>query len=125
MDNKLFVSCIDRYSKYLYVHSITNKLNFHESLKEILTQQFPDCETLMTDNEAIFTSHSTKNLYEKYKIAHFTTLIQHSTSNSQVERVHSTLIELTRCLAKQNSSTPGEEIFNAVRTYNSIIHSYQ
>lgn len=68
-------------------------------------------------------SNSSKALYERYKISHNTTPAQHSTSNGQVERAHSTIIELTRCLAKQHNSTPGNEIFNAVKEYNNTIHS--
>lgn len=67
--------------------------------------------------------NSTKTVYERYKIEHITTPVQHSTSNDQVERVHSTIIELVRCLTKQHSSTSSEEVFNAVKQYNNIIHT--
>lgn len=123
IDHKIYVTCIDRFSKYLYVHSIPSKINFYETLEEIITQNYPQCETIITDNEAIFISNCSKAVFEKYKITHVTTPVQHSTSNAQVERVHSTLIEVTRCLAKENNSTPGEEIFNAVKQYNNTIHS--
>lgn len=49
--------------------------------------------------------------------------VQHSTSNGEVERTHSTLIELIRCLSAQNGTTSSEEIFNAVKAYNETIHS--
>lgn len=123
IDNKLYVSCIDRFSKYLFIHSIHSKVNFHENLEEIIAQNYPNCETIITDNEAIFVSNYSKAVYEKYKIVHVTTPVQHSTSNAQVERAHSTLIELIRCLAKENNSTSSDEIFNAVRAYNNTIHS--
>lgn len=123
IDSKIYVTCIDRFSKYLKIYSIQDKTNFHEKLEEILTQNYPNCESLVTDDESIFVSNSSKALYERYKIVHVTTPAQHSTSNGQVERAHSTIIELTRCLAKQNNSTPGNEIFNAVKEYNNTIHS--
>lgn len=123
IDKKLYVSCIDRFSKYLFIHSIETKVNFHEKLEEIIAQHYPNCETIITDNEAIFVSNYSKYVYEKYKIIHVTTPIQHSISNAQIERAHSTLIELIRCLAKQNNSTSSDEIFNAVRAYNNTIHS--
>lgn len=123
IDNKMYVTCIDRFSKYLSVHCIHSKLNFHEKLEEIITQNYPECETIITDNEAIFISNSSKAVYEKYKIVHVTTPVQHSISNAQVERVHSTLIEIIRCLAKQNNSTAGDEIFNSVKEYNNTIHT--
>lgn len=123
LDRKIYVTCIDRFSKYLRVFLIENKLNFHNKLEEILKQNFPRCKTLITDNESIFVSASSKAVYNKYNIVQTTTPIQHSTSNGQVERSHSTIIELTRCLAKQNNSTPGDEIYNAVKEYNNTIHS--
>lgn len=92
-------------------------------MEEIITQNYPECETIVTDNEGIFISNSSKAVYEKYKITHVTTPIQHSTSNGQVEQAHSTLIELIRCLSKQNNSTSSDEIFNAVKAYNNTIHS--
>lgn len=123
IDNKLYVTSVDRYSKYLIVNPIDSKLNFHEKLEEILTQNYPNCKTLITDNEAVLTSNASKIIYQKYKIAHITTPVQHSTSNGQVERTHSTLIELIRCLSLQNKSSSTEEISNAVKAYNETIHS--
>lgn len=123
IDNKLYVSCVDRYSKYLFLHAITSKLNFQEHLEEIITQTYPHCKTLITDNEAIFCSHAARAIYDKYKITHITTPAQHSTSNGSVERTHSTLIELIRCLCKQNNTASSDEVFNAVKAYNDTIHS--
>lgn len=77
----------------------------------------------MTDNEAVLVSNAAKMIYKKYNIVHITTPVQHSTSNGTVERVHSTLIEIIRCLSKQNDSTSSDEIFNAVKQYNKTIHS--
>lgn len=123
IDNKLYVTSVDRYSKYLLVHAIESKVNFHEKLEEILTQNYPACQTLVTDKEAVFVSNSSRVVYRKYKIMHIMTPIQHSTSNGEVERTHSTLIELIRCLSTQNNSNSTEEIFNAVKAYNETIHS--
>lgn len=123
IDKKLYVTSVDRYSKNLMVHRIENKLNFHEKLEEIITQNYPNCKTIITDNEAIFISNATKIIYQKYKITHVTTPVQHSTSNGQVERTHSTLIELIRCLKTQNSSSATEQIYNATKAYNETIHS--
>lgn len=118
IDNKTYVTSIDRFSKYLCIRSIDPKVNFHETLEEILTQNYPTCETIITDNGGIFVSHPSKAVYDKYGITHVMTPKRHSISNKQVERGHSTMIELARCLAKENSSSPGEEVLNAVRAYN-------
>lgn len=123
IDNKQYVTSVDRYSKYLIIHQIENKLNFQEKLEEILTQNYPNCKYLITDNEAILVSNAAKVIYRKYNINHITAPVQHSTSNGQVERTHSTLIEIIRCLSKQNNTNSSEEIFDAVKAYNETIHS--
>lgn len=123
IDNRFYVTSVDRYSKHLIVNPLESKLNFHVRLEKILTQNYPKCKYLITDNEPIFISNASKIIYQKYRIAHITTPVQHSTTNGQVERTHSTLIELIRCLCKQNNSTPTNEIFNAVKAYNETIHS--
>lgn len=123
IDNKQYVTSVDRYSKYLTIHTIESKLNFQEKLEEILTQNYPNCKYLITDNEPILTSNAANIVYMKYNIKHIKAPIMHSTSNGQVERTHSTLIEIIRCLNKQNNTNSSEEIFNAVRAYNETIHS--
>lgn len=123
IDNKIYVTSVDRYSKYLIIHPIQSKENFHEKLEEILTQNYPKCKTLMTDNEGVLISNAAKFVYRKYGIIHVTTPIQHSTSNGTIERTHSTLIELIRCLSTQNKTSSTEEIFSAVKAYNETIHS--
>lgn len=42
-------------------------------------------------------------IFRAYKIKHFTKPIGHSTTNGQVERVHSTILEIARSLAEQQS----------------------
>lgn len=123
IDNKQYVTSVDRYSKYLLVHLIQNKINFHEKLEEILTQNYPNCKTIITDNEAVLIGNAARAIYQKYGIIHVTTPVQHSTSNGSVERTHSTLIELIRCLSKQNHTSASDEIFNAVKAYNETIHT--
>lgn len=123
IDNKQYVTSVDRYSKYLTIHSIESKLNFQQKLEEILTQNYPKCKQLITDNEAILVSNAAKVIYRKYNITHITAPVQHSTSNGQVERTHSTLIEIIRCLSKQNNTNSSEEIYNAAKEYNRTIHS--
>lgn len=92
-------------------------------LEEILTQSYPDCQTVITDNENVFNSKDSKRVFQKYVIVHISTPVQHSTSNGVVERTHSTLIETIRCLKAQNNSSASDEIYNAVRAYNETIHS--
>lgn len=123
IDNRQYVTSVDRYSKYLTLHSIESKLRFHEKLEEILTQTYPNCKHLITDNEAVLVSNAAQAIYRKYNITHIKAPVQHSTSNGTVERTHSTLIEIIRCLNKQNKTNSSEEIFNAAKQYNATIHS--
>lgn len=123
IDNNQYITSIDRYSKYLKLHQIESKVNFTSKLEEILTQDYPNCKFLITDNEAVLVSNASKMIFNKYNIIHVTTPVQHSKSNGTVERVHSTLIEIIRCLSKQNNSTSSDEIFNAVKEYNNTVHT--
>jgi hypothetical protein len=123
IDNKQYVTSVDRYSKYLLIHMIESKVNFRDKLEEILTQNYPNCKYLITDNEAVLVSNAAKIIYNKYNITHITAPIQHSTSNGQVERTHSTLIEIIRCLKTQNQTDSSDEIYNSAKAYNETIHS--
>lgn len=61
------------------VYFIVSNVNFHEKLLEIFTQNYPNCETIITDNEGIFISNYSKAVFEKYKFVHVKAPVQHST----------------------------------------------
>lgn len=119
---RIFYSAIDRFSKFAYLREAENKLNAVRIIKEIL-QVFPNCNTCMTDNEAIFTAHTVTALFRRKNIIHKLAPIRHSTSNAQVERLHRTLLEIGRCLAEQQSEELEDIIIDAVNEYNTTIHS--
>lgn len=123
LNKRLFISTSDRFSKYFFLREVPNKSNIALVVEEILTQIFPECKEIMTDNDIIFNSHMSRSLYERKNIVHVTTPVGHSTTNGQVERIHSTILEIANALAQQNSSETDEEIFNAVEQYNCTIHS--
>lgn len=77
----------------------------------------------MTDNDVIFTSQMIQALYRQKNINHVTTPVSHSTTNGQVERIHSTVLEIANSIAKQNATDTVDEIFYAVTQYNNTIHS--
>ena len=52
-DNQLFLSCIDKYSKYAIFVNIPNKLNMTMYVETVL-QMFPFCTHVMTDNVLMF-----------------------------------------------------------------------
>lgn len=70
--NKQYVTSVDRYSKSLIVWSINSKIHFHEKIEEILTQCYPNCKTLIIDNDPILVINAAKIINNKYKIAHIT-----------------------------------------------------
>lgn len=123
LGKKLFLSSCDRFSKYFCLREIQNKQNMATIMEEILTQTYPNCRELMTDNEAVLTSQMCRAMYRRKKINHFVTPVSHSTTNGQVERTHSTVLEIAKALAKQNTNDTDDEIFNAVAQYNNTIHS--
>lgn len=92
-------------------------------IEEILSQIFPLCQVIMTDNENIFTSSSSKAVYDRLNISHVTTPLTHSTSNAQVERVHSTILEIAKSLAYTSSGETVDHLFDAIKQYNMTLHS--
>uniref|UniRef100_A0A034VW72 Retrovirus-related Pol polyprotein from transposon gypsy n=1 Tax=Bactrocera dorsalis TaxID=27457 RepID=A0A034VW72_BACDO len=123
INGKSYLSSIDRFTKYAYFRKLGSKLHFHEIIEEVLSQIFPNCTELMTDNESIFVGIGTTALLNKLQIKHEKTANNHSTSNAQVERLHSTILEIARTLANDRTTTTEEEIFSAVKEYNRTIHS--
>lgn len=105
--------------KFLIIKQIGNVLN---AVREILNI-YPNCISIMTDNDPMFLSHEVNNYLERQKIEHLKTAVNHSTTNGQVERTHSTLTEIIRCLIKEKNLETHEAIFEAAREYNQTIHS--
>lgn len=90
---------------------------------ESILQMFPQCKYVMTDNESVFTSHVIENLFQRFKITHVLAPSGHSTSNGQVERFHSTILEIAKCLSQEKNETFSNVLFEAIGEYNCTIHS--
>lgn len=123
LSKRLFISTCDRFSKYFYLREIPNKRNISIVVEEILSQVYPKCTQIMTDNESIFMSQTCKALCRLKNIIHVVTPVSHSTTNGQVERIHSTILEIANSISRQNATDTADEIFNAVTQYNNTIHS--
>jgi hypothetical protein len=79
---------------------------------------------IVTDSGSEFTSSIFEDFCKQYNIDHHTTSKQNSTSNSPVERVHSTLTEIYRIIYHLHKNKDHEDILNEViLTYNNAIHS--
>lgn len=113
---------MDKFSKYAIFVYIPNKLQLTTHVEGIL-QMFPQCKYVMTDVESVFTSHVMENLFKIHKIIHTLTPAGHSTSNGKVERLHSTVLEITKCLCDEKNETFDNVFSEAIRPYNDTIHS--
>ncbi len=119
----IFLTCIDAYSKFLVVKEIQNKLNIENKVMELL-KQFPNAKVIMTDSEPSFTSVQFKSFAQRCGLTLHFADPRHSTSNGQVERAHSTLTELARCIKEEfNLTDYSEIIIRAAKEFNQSIHS--
>jgi len=125
-DRKYFLTCIDKFSKFPMVQPILSRTI--EDLKPALLQLlkvFPKAKVIYCDNEPSLNSHTIFTMLEN----HFGESISnapplHSVSSGQVERFHSTLVELARCLKiDKGISDTVELILLATARYNKSIHS--
>jgi len=117
---------IDKFSKYAQVKILQSRAaeDIKNPLREMLIA-FGMPKWIIMDNERSLSSAAIKFMLEdQLKISVHTTAPYASTSNGQVERFHSTLSEILRCLKKDNGSMVFEDLlFQAVQEYNKSIHS--
>jgi len=107
----------------LVVKEIANKSDMATKVLELI-QPFPFVKTIMMDNEPSFSSAQFKSTMSRSGITIYFADSRHSLSNGQVERVHSTLIEISRCIHEEyNIMDHSELIYRAVKEYNNSIQS--
>lgn len=122
LENQKYLTCIDKFSKFLQLFHIRSNTEIPRLIEQILVI-YPNCSNITTDNESVFISQNLNSLMRRYKITHHTTPLAHSITNAPVERVHSTILELSRTLSAQSGEDLTNVIFQAVREYNNTIHS--
>lgn len=123
VQNLKFMTCIDAYSKFMVIKPIENKLNLGEKVLDIL-QTFPAAKKITLDNEPGFTTPQFKSLMQRLQIQLYYCDPRHSSTNGQVERSHSTIIEIARCIKNEYHIIDTiETFFRAVKQYNHTIHS--
>lgn len=124
--NQYFLTCIDKFSKYAIVYPVNSRstIDIKPGILQILGT-FKKTRIIVSDNEKAFESNSLKTLLTNhYGIEQFFTPTLHSESNGQVERFHSTLLEISRCLHQQlHIQDPIELTAIATKNYNHSIHS--
>lgn len=123
---QLFLTAVDRFSKFAIVKPVISRctIDIKEALLEVLGM-FQNTKTIVTDNERAFTSNLIRNmLRDHFSIEQFFVPTLHSESNGQVEKFHSTLLEIARCVkAQQQISEVKDLILLAAYKYNRTIHS--
>lgn len=124
-DRKYFLTCIDKFSKFAVVQPIQSRTI--TDLKPpilLLVNSFPSPRTIFCDNEASLKSETIKTLLEHFGISVINAPPLHSTSNGQVERFHSTLLEIARCIKLERKIEDTVDlILLATIEYNRTIHS--
>jgi len=119
----VFITCIDSYSKFLVIKHIDEKTNLGEKVLDVL-QSFPDAKKVTLDNEPGFTTPQFKTLMQRLNLQLYYCTPRHSTTNGQVERVHSTLVEIARCIKEEFQLVDDKETFyRAAQQYNQTVHS--
>lgn len=127
LEKKLFITFIDKFSKYAQAIRIKNRS--WVELKNALAQYLSsvgNIKKLVTDNELGFKALPLQEYLREQEIEiHFTSNNNH-TSNADIERFHNTLNEHVRILkhdSQREIDTVEEKIFRCVKYYNNTIHS--
>ena len=125
-NKKFFLTCLDKFSKFAVVKPINSRaiVDVKPALLEVLNF-FGNTKTVVCDNEKSLNSETIKTLIKNNFGAEIYTIPPlHSKSNGQIERFHSTLTEIARCLKLDNSSSdPLDLVLLATSKYNRTIHS--
>lgn len=121
-----FITCIDKFTKFALAFPIESRsiVDVKTPLLQILNF-YPNARTIVCDNEKSFNSQSIKSLLQNgFNVQIFSVPPAHSTSNGQVERLHSTLSEIARCQKREGvAGNTVEMVMMAVNKYNATIHS--
>lgn len=120
------LTAIDKFTKFVVVKKLDGKSieNIRKPLRDIIFY-FGVPKSIIFDNEKSFNSQTIKFMLEnELNIQIFTAPPYKSEINGQVERFHSTLSEIMRCIkCEQPDRNFDELVESAVNEYNHSIHS--
>lgn len=120
-----FITCVDKFSKFAKFFHIKDRsvLHLRGKITKIL-HYFTAPKILVMDNEGSFSSPIIGNYIKSLGIQIYRTPTGKSEVNGTVERVHSTILELVRCLQREYSDLSLKEIVEiSVDRYNNTFHS--
>lgn len=124
-NNYKFLTLIDLFSKYSQAYLIDDQtaVTILSKLRHFFAHHnYP--KKLVFDSGFEFNNELLKEYCQMFKIELHITTIDNHTSNSPIERFHSTLLEKLRTLHIENPyETPKELMTSAILIYNSSIHS--
>ena len=124
-DSKHFLTCIDKFSKFAVVQEIKSRsiVDITPALLQLFNI-FSNVKYIYCDNEASLNSQFIASLVSRYGATISSCPPDHSQSNGQVERFHSTLAEMARCLKEERSIDDVVELlYTTAIEYNRTVHS--
>lgn len=124
-DGKHYLTSVDKFSKFAIVQLIASRstVDVSPAILQIINY-YPNIKYIYCDNEGSFNSVSMGHLLDRFNIEISSCPPNHSSSNGQIERFHSTLVEMARCLKEERHLTETTEILLlATIEYNKTIHS--
>lgn len=125
-DKYKVLTAIDKFTKFAVAKVLNGKSieNIRKPLREIIFY-FGVPKSVIFDNEKSFNSQTIRFMLEnELNIQVFTAPPYKSEVNGQIERFHSTLAEIMRCLRGEHPRTPFDELLEtAVNEYNHSVHS--
>lgn len=125
-NNRVILTAIDKFSKYAQARIVKSRAteDIKTPLQELLIS-FGTPENIVIDNEkSLNSSVITFMLEDQLGIKIYRTPPYTSTVNGQVERFHSTLTEIMRCLNAEKIYNSFEDLLrNSLNKYNHSIHS--
>lgn len=125
LENQHFLTYIDKFSKFAQIKFVESRasIDIAPAVKEILLR-YRTPQVLVMDGEKSFMTGELSNFYNTHNISTYITATGRSEMNGQIERFHSTLLELYRITKLENPDKPLNELVNlALHKYNSSIHS--
>lgn len=125
LDGQLFLTSIDKFSKFTKIFPIENKSAVYLKDKVFeLIYYYTTPKLLVMDRDKALTSPIITDFLSNLGINIYLTPSSRSEVNGQVERVHSTIQEIIRCIQKEYNLTPIKELAAiATDRYNNTIHS--
>lgn len=123
--NYIFISSIDKLTKFVKIKPIKSRsiLDVDQPLMDLL-YDWDIPAIIVLDNERTFTSEIIEQQIRNFGIQIFKSPVNHSETYGQVDRVHSTIREIIRCLRNLDSDYSVIDIVQiADNKYNNSIHS--